>query len=65
MYRIRNHPIDLYAWPDEVRKATPVEVTLHRGFGIAHWSANGLHYAAVSDVDPRDLERFARLFESP
>ena len=42
-YRIRNHPIDLYAWPDEVRKATPVEVTLHRGFGIAHWSGNGMH----------------------
>jgi anti-sigma factor RsiW len=65
VYRIRNHPIDLYAWPGEVRELTPLQVTLHRGFGIAHWSGNGLHFAAVSDVDPRDLERFARLFHSP
>jgi RNA polymerase sigma-70 factor (ECF subfamily) len=62
---IRNHPIDLYVWPGDIREATPLQVTLHRGFGIAHWSENGLHFAAVSDVDPRDLERFARLFHSP
>ncbi len=61
VYRIRNHPIDLYVWPGEIRDLTAVQMTLHRGFGIAHWSGNGLHFAAVSDVDPRDLERFARL----
>jgi anti-sigma factor RsiW len=62
VYRIRNHPIDLYVWPGEVGQATPLQITLYRGFGVAHWSGNGLHFAAVSDVDPRDLERFARLF---
>ena len=65
VYRIRNHPIDFYVWPGDIRETTPLQLTLHRGFGIAHWSGNGLHFAAVSDVDPRDLERFARLFHSP
>ncbi len=65
VYRIRNHPIDFYVWPGEVGETTPLQLTLHRGFGIAHWSGSGLHFAAVSDVDPRDLERFARLFHSP
>ncbi len=65
VYRIRNHPIDLYVWPGDIREPTPLQMTLHRGFGIAHWSGDGLHFAAVSDVDPRDLERFARLFHSP
>ena len=65
VYRIRNHPIDLYVWPDKVRQQTPLQLTIHRGFGIAHWSDNGLHFAAVSDVDPRDLKRFALLIQSP
>ena len=65
VYRIRNHPIDLFVWPGEVRQQTPLQLTIHRGFGIAHWSDNGLHFAAVSDVDPRDLKRFALLIRSP
>jgi anti-sigma factor RsiW len=65
VYRIRNHPIDLFVWPAEARQQTPLELTIHRGFGIAYWSANGLHFAAVSDVDPRDLKRFALLIQSP
>ena len=52
-------------WPDKVRQQTPLQLTIHRGFGIAHWSDNGLHFAAVSDVDPRDLKRFALLIQSP
>ena len=65
VYKIRNHPIDLYVWPGQVREPTPLQLTIYRGFGIAHWSAAGLHFAAVSDVDPRDLKRFALLIQSP
>lgn len=65
VYKIRNHPIDLYVWPAEVRQQTPLQETIHRGFGIVYWSANGLHFAAISDVDPRDLKRFALLMQSP
>jgi hypothetical protein len=59
------HPIDFFVWPGDVRETTPLQVTLYRGFGIAHWNGNGLNFVAVPDVDPRDLERFARPFHSP
>jgi anti-sigma factor RsiW len=31
------------------------------GLSLAVWSESGLRFAAVSDVDPRELERFASL----
>ena len=39
----------------------PVEVSAVRGFGVATWADGGVGFAAVSDVDRRDLERFAAL----
>jgi len=65
VYRIRNHPIDLYVWPSEGSVPASLQVATHRGFGIAYWSGNGLHFAAVSDVNRHDLERFALLMQSP
>lgn len=63
VYRIRNHPVELFAWrTDEGQK--PLRVVVDRGFGIASWTEPGLGLAAVSDVDPRDLERFARAVQS-
>jgi anti-sigma factor RsiW len=60
VYQIRNHPIDLFVWPAADATSRAVEIARARGFAIATWSADGLNFAAISDVDPRDLERFAR-----
>lgn len=64
VYRVRNHVINLFAWRaaggDEAIAVSPV-----RGFNLATWSEAGLSFAAVSDVDARDLERFARLVQTP
>ena len=35
------------------------------GFGVATWSEGGVGFAAVSDVDRQELERFARLVARP
>jgi anti-sigma factor RsiW len=62
VYRIREHPIELYVTLDSANAAA---LRLHatRGFNVAQWSSEGLAYAAVSDVDARDLERFARTLQ--
>jgi anti-sigma factor RsiW len=65
VYRIRNHPIDLYVWRASGEDVLPVQVTIDRGFSVATWSQRGLGFAAISDVDVRDLDRFARLVEAP
>ena len=62
VYRIRNHDINLFVWR-AAREGTRTETTLStvRGFGVASWTQDGLRFAAVSDVDQRDLLRFANL----
>ena len=35
-----------------------------RGFAIAAWAEDGLAFAAISDVDPQELTRFAELVRS-
>ena len=65
VYRIRNHPINLFVWR-ALPQAPPSGVVLSqlRGYALARWSDQGLMFAAVSDVDARDLERFARALEA-
>lgn len=60
VYRIRNHPIDVFVWKAQKDDSAPVQLAVERGFSVATWAQQGLRFAAVSDVDRRDLERFAR-----
>jgi anti-sigma factor RsiW len=43
--------------------AFPPRLHATRGFNVAEWSSEGLAFAAVSDVDARDLERFAHALQ--
>ena len=63
VYRIRNHPIDVFVWRVHSDDSAPVELAVERGFSVATWAQQGLRFAAVSDVDGRDLERFARVLQ--
>ncbi|MET0917265.1 MAG: zf-HC2 domain-containing protein [Burkholderiales bacterium] len=65
VYRIRNHPIDLFVWRGGSDAVAPVQLAVARGFSVATWEQQGLRFAAVSDVDSRELERFARALQSP
>ena len=65
VYRIRNHPIDLYVWSGDAQEMRSVQLASLRGFGVATWAQQGLRFAAVSDVDAADLERFARALQPP
>ena len=59
VYRVRNHVINLFVWRGTASE--PITVSAERGFNLVTWSDGGLGYAAVSDVEAQDLERFARL----
>ena len=60
VYRIRKHPINLFVWRRAETADAALEIATVRGFSVAAWSAGGLNYAAVSDTDTGELERFAR-----
>ena len=59
VYQIRQHPISLYVWRSNNDRDVPAHLDTVRGFGLVTWQGGGLSYAAISDVEPQDLERFA------
>ena len=65
VYQVRQHPINLFVWRDTGDRAVPLAFSSARGFSLATWRDGGLAYAAVSDVEPGDLERFARDIQAP
>ncbi len=66
VYRVRNHVINLFVWrAEDGTEAAPQAVARARGYGVTTWADGGLRYTAISDVDLRDLETFARLVREP
>jgi len=51
VYRRRQHVINVFVSPDLLPEGARSE----RGFNVLGWSAGGLHYEAVSDVNAADL----------
>jgi anti-sigma factor RsiW len=65
VYRMRNHVINLFVWRAADYTAANLALQSARGFGMATWADGGLRYAAVSDIERGDLERFAQLAQAP
>jgi anti-sigma factor RsiW len=62
VYRRNKHVVNLFVWPATngllpARAAAPPA-----GYSIVHWTAGGLQFWAVSDVEARDLEAFHQAF---
>ena len=65
IYARGQHGIDLFIWPEGVRPDTnPGRAFSKRGLNVVHWTAAGMAYWAVSDVNEADLEVFAKAYES-
>ena len=62
VYRRNKHVINVFVWPEDSTLRRPALGRTHEGYSVTHWTARGLQFWAVSDVDPGDLEAFARLF---
>ena len=64
VYKIRNHPVNLFIWREPKVRDAALSLTTVRGFSVGAWAAGGLEFAAVSDVEAADLERFAGELQS-
>ncbi len=61
VYRRRKHVIDLFVSPAGASSPRTEVAAEVRGFQIVRWSEGDLTYAAVSDLDARELKAFADL----
>lgn len=62
VYRHGAHEIDLYVWPNQ--RIAPAPNAERRGYHVISWRAQDLTLAAVSDVQPVELDRFVHLVQS-
>ena len=63
VYRRRLHVINLFVWPSKPGE-TLSGVRRHEGYSLVYWTAGGLEFWAVSDIDKADLEAFARAYRA-
>lgn len=57
VYRYKLHPINLYVWPGNDVGATP-HMEERKGYHLAHWSAAGMNYWAITDAGESELNGF-------
>jgi anti-sigma factor RsiW len=66
VYSRRQHLISLTAIPGAAGTQPAPTVRTKQGYNLISWTADGVSYWAVSDLNPSELETFARLFrETP
>lgn len=63
VFRRRLHVINLFIWPSKPGE-TLSGVRRHEGYSLVYWTAGGLEFWAVSDIDQADLETFARAYRA-
>jgi anti-sigma factor RsiW len=62
VYRRRLHTVNLFVWPAEGRLLNGTRSARRDGYSLVEWTQGGLRFAAVSDVEPADLQRFREAF---
>jgi len=62
VYRHGAHEVDLYSWAD-TGQALP-GMTVSHGYRVKFWKSHDLDFAAVSDMDAPEFEKFAALVKS-
>jgi mycothiol system anti-sigma-R factor len=63
VYNRRNHVINLFIWPATGAADEAPRVVTLQGYHVVHWTRAGLTYWAVSDLNERELQQFARLID--
>jgi anti-sigma factor RsiW len=57
VYSYKLHPINLYVWPGDDAGAVP-HIQERQGYHLAHWSAAGMNYWAITDAGENELDGF-------
>ena len=61
VYQRRAHIINVLTYPSESAANVPPHLETRRGFQLANWSAGGMAYWAVSDLNADELRTFCTL----
>lgn len=61
VYRRGGHVINLFVWPGESGGG----IASDRGINLVHWSAGGMAFWAVSDLNRAELQHFSDLLRTP
>jgi anti-sigma factor RsiW len=62
VYRRDKHVINLFMWPVTQADQLPRVEPSTGGYHVVQWTSNGMSYWAVSDLETRELEKFAYEF---
>jgi len=62
VYQRDKHIIDLYVWPATGVTPHLAGDTAIQGYNVIHWTADGMNFWAVSDVERGQLDDFAALW---
>jgi anti-sigma factor RsiW len=65
VYQRDKHIIDLYVWPEGGAGPHLTSDTAIHGYNVVHWTADGMNFRAVSDVERGQLDAFAALWQKP
>jgi anti-sigma factor RsiW len=63
VYQRDKHIIDLYVWPAGGIAPQLAGHTAIQGYNVVHWTADGMNFWAVSDVERAQLEEFVALWK--
>jgi anti-sigma factor RsiW len=62
VYQVRNHLVDVFAWPSDERDMEPRPAVAGR-WTVCRWSHRGVAYWMVSDAGTEDLKALAALIK--
>jgi anti-sigma factor RsiW len=62
VYKRRLHTVNLFVWPADGRLLNEARTARRDGYSLVEWTSGGLRFAAVSDIEPADLQRFKAAF---
>ena len=65
VYYHGKHPINLFVWRERGAGEPSPRRASRDGFNLVQWQAGGMRFAAVSDLNPRELDEFVRLLRAP
>jgi anti-sigma factor RsiW len=59
VYKRRLHTVNVFIWRASAR---PVRNKVENGFALDEWSADGLRFAAISDIPSAELDQFETVY---
>jgi anti-sigma factor RsiW len=63
VYKRHQHNINLFIWPTATDADEAMRTLTRQGYHVIHWAIGGFAYWAISDLNEKELQDFARLIQ--